>query len=98
MVFNVDVKNSFSFFETESKFVDNFMALNSQDIEFNNRKVQLEVSNKKMKEGGSGEKRSYKGGFKGGDRHEGKRDRKGFGGFDKGFKKDKKKSFGKSRF
>ncbi|MCC6371902.1 MAG: DEAD/DEAH box helicase [Bacteroidia bacterium] len=68
MVFNVDVKNSFSFFETESKLVDNFMALNSADIEFNNRKVSLEVSNRKMKEGGEGR---GGGGYKGGDRREG---------------------------
>lgn len=104
MVFNVDVKNSFSFFETESRFVDNFLAMNSQDMEFNNRKIQLEVSNPRMKEGGG------KGSFGGdGERHEKKRHRKGgFGGFEKqGFGgKDrgsfgggeKKKKFGKSRF
>jgi ATP-dependent RNA helicase DeaD len=72
MIFNVDVKNSFSFFETESKLVDNFLALNSQDIDFNNRKVSLEVSNRKMKDGpgGGGEKRSS-GGFRGGEKREG---------------------------
>lgn len=82
MVFNVDVKSSFSFFETESKFVDNFLALNSADLEFNNRKISVEVSNRKMKEGG-GERggkgfggSSYKGGFKGGERG----DRGGFKG------------------
>lgn len=99
MVFNVDVKNSFSFFETESKFVDNFMALNSQDVEFNNRKVSLEVSNRKMKEGrGDGEKRGGKGfgGFKGSDRRDGKRPRKP-GSFNSP-ERDRKKSFGKSRF
>lgn len=99
MVFNVDVKNSFSFFETESKFVDTFMGLNSQDMEFNNRKVSLEVSNRKMKEGG--EKRGFRdsdgkrprksGSFGGGS------GKKGFGR-DRGFGGDKKKSFGKSRF
>src|SRR5688572_17507601 len=69
MVFNLDVKNSFSFFETESKLVDNFLALNSADLEFNGRKVSLEVSNRKMKEGG-GERRSFGGGggYKGGER------------------------------
>lgn len=106
MVFNVDVKNSFSFFETESKYVDNFLSLNSQDIEFNNRKVSLEVSNRKMKE--SGERRGGGGGgYKGGDRKEGKRPRKsgnfsgsGKGGFgrERSFGGEKKKSFGKSRF
>jgi ATP-dependent RNA helicase DeaD len=98
MVFNIDVKASFSFFETESRYVNEFMALNSKDLEFNGRKIQLEVSNPKMKEGGSGKRPFHdgksKGGFhKGGDK----------GGFHKGgekgfFKKDKKKSFGKSRF
>lgn len=84
MVFNVDVKNSFSFFETESKFVDNFLAINSQDIEFNGRKVSLEVSHRKMRDGGGsreggsrdGEKRSggYSrsgGGYKGGEKRDG---------------------------
>jgi ATP-dependent RNA helicase DeaD len=100
MVFNVDVKSSFSFFETESKLVDNFLALNSQDIEFNNRKVSLEVSNKKMKEGGKsyGGGKSFGGGYKG-EKRDGKRPRKS-GGFDRerSFGGDKKKSFGKSRF
>lgn len=70
MVFNVDVKNSFSFFETESKYVDNFLALNNADLEFNGRKVSLEVSNKRMKDGeGSGGNRRSGGGFrKDGDR------------------------------
>ncbi len=107
MIFNVDVKNSFSFFETESKLVDNFLSLNNQDVEFNNRKISFEVSNRKMKEGG-GERRSGGssgggGNFKAGDRREGKRPRKpggfgnsGFGG-GKSFGGEKKK-FGKSRF
>jgi ATP-dependent RNA helicase DeaD len=99
MVFNLDVKSSFSFFETESKFVDAFMALNSQDIEFNGRKVSLEVSNRKMHDG---ERRGggSKGGFKGGER-EGKRPRKpgAFGGEKTGYPRgEKKKGFGKSRF
>jgi len=112
MVFNVDVKSSFSFFETESKFVDNFLALNSSDVEFNNRRIQIEVSNKRMKEGGGGgERRSgggnfeRKGGGKGGERRDGQRSRKpgSFsserGGDRGGYKGgDKKKSFGKSRF
>lgn len=99
MVFNVDVKSSFSFFETESKFVDNFLALNSQGVEFNNRAIQLEVSNKKMKEGGG----NRSGGFRGGNR-DNKRPRKpgsfssDRGGFGNKGGFDKKKSFGKSRF
>jgi ATP-dependent RNA helicase DeaD len=91
MVFNVDVKSSFSFFETESKLVDTFLALNSQDVEFNNRKISLEVSNRKMKEGGrsgDGERRGGKsfggGGYKGGEKREG-------GGFRSGEKRDGKR-------
>lgn len=73
MVFNIDVKDSFSFFETESKFVDNFIAMNTQDVEFNGRKMSLEVSHRKMRDsdGGGGERRSsggYKGGSGGGER------------------------------
>ncbi len=114
MVFNIDVKSSFSFFETESKFVDNFLALNSSDVEFNNRKIQIEVSNKRMKEGGGGGERRgggggnferKGGGGKGGDRRDGQRSRKpgsfssDRGGDRGGYKGgDKKKSFGKSRF
>lgn len=100
MVFNVDVKNSFSFFETESKFTDQFLALNQQEIEFNNRKLQLEQANKRMKEGKGGRDFSQERG--GDDRREGKRPRKpgsfsksGYGG-DKRY--EKKKSYGKSRF
>lgn len=84
MVFNVDVKSSFSFFETESKLVDTFMGLNSADLEFNNRKISLEVSNRKMKEGGrssdGGERRGGGGGrsFGGGGGYKG---REGGGGF-----------------
>ncbi len=66
MIFNIDVKSSFSFFETESKLVDEFLALNAKDLEFNNRKISLEVSNRRMKDGdGGGEKRGG-GGYKGG--------------------------------
>jgi ATP-dependent RNA helicase DeaD len=93
MVFNIDTKNSFSFFETEAKYVQEFEAINGQGIEFNGRKVSLEVSNPRMREGGGGKKQ-----------YEGKKsfEGKGKGGFKKyddgPFKKDKKKSFGKSRF
>lgn len=110
MVFNIDVKDSFSFFETESKFVDNFLALNSQGVEFNGRKVSLEVSHRKMRDSrsGDGERKGgdFKrgGGFKGGEKRDGKRprkpgsfssDRNNFGSDRSG---EKKRSFGKSRF
>lgn len=67
MIFNIDVKSSFSFFETESKLVDEFLAMNSKDLEFNNRKISLEVSNRRMKDSdGGGERRGGGGGYKGG--------------------------------
>lgn len=89
MIFNIDVKSSFSFFETESKFVDTFMSLNKSGIEFNNRAVSVEISERRYKEnsGGDGERRS------GGDRKFGgkKYGDKKFGG-DRGDRKygDKK--------
>jgi ATP-dependent RNA helicase DeaD len=104
MVFNVDVKSSFSFFETESKLVDQFLALNSSDVEFNNRKISIEVSNKRMKEGGGGSYGGGGGGYKGNkgygsDKKEfNKRPRKP-GSFSSGSdRKGEKKKFGKSRF
>lgn len=107
MVFNIDVKDSFSFFETESKFVDNFLALNTQNVEFNGRAMQLEVSNRKMREGGTGgERRGGKfegkreGGRFEGKREGGKRPRKAgsFSSEGGGFGGSKKRNFGKSRF
>ncbi len=61
MLFNIDVKNSFSFFETENKCVDEFLALNKKGIEFNARVISFEVSKAKPS-GGYGDKRSYGGG------------------------------------
>ncbi len=62
MIFNIDVKNSFSFFETENKYMDQFLALNKAGIEFNGRQISFEVSKAKPSGGGYGEKRSYGGG------------------------------------
>ena len=58
MIFNIDIKDSFSFFETETKFKDNFLALNQAGIEFNGRNLNLEESSGR---GGGG-----RGGFGGG--------------------------------
>jgi ATP-dependent RNA helicase DeaD len=44
MIFNIDIKKSFSFFETEPKFKDQFLSMNSAGIQFNNRTVNFEVS------------------------------------------------------
>ena len=82
MIFNIDVKNSFSFFETENKHMDDFLNLNKAGIEFNARPVSFEVS--KAKSGGYGEKRS----FGGGSREDGQR--KSFGG-------GERRSFGGNR-
>ncbi len=93
MVFNVDVKSSFSFFETESKFVNEFLGLNAQDLEFNNRKISLEVSNRRMKDGdGGGEKRG--GGFKSGGGYKGGGGYKSGGG---GYKGGEKREFKRPR-
>ncbi|MBS1651967.1 MAG: DEAD/DEAH box helicase [Bacteroidetes bacterium] len=93
MVFNADVKASFSFFETESRFVDTFLALNSNDAEFNGRKIKVEVSSRKSSDGrgkreGKGDKHNY-------ERQGSSRSRN-----DKPFRRDKNKSsgFGKSGF
>ncbi len=75
LIFNVDVKNSFSFFETENKCVDEFLALNKKGIEFNARVISFEVSKAKPS-GGYGEKRSYGGGS----REDGRRSYGGGGG------------------
>lgn len=90
MVFNIDIKSSFSFFETESKYVDTFMSLNNSNVEFNNRRIQVEVSNKRMKEGGE-----RKGGKGKGKRewNEGRSER-----FGHRRQSDRKSKFGKSRF
>ncbi|MES2132818.1 MAG: DEAD/DEAH box helicase [Bacteroidota bacterium] len=91
MIFNIDVKNSFSFFETENKHMDDFLNLNKAGIEFNARPVSFEVS--KAKSGGYGEKRS----FGGGSREDGQRksfgggERRSFGGNREG---GERKSFG----
>ncbi len=84
MIFNIDVKNSFSFFETENKFVDPLLALNKAGIEFNGRGISFEVSKAKPS-GGYGEKRSYGGGS----REDGQR--RSYGGGDRG---GERKSYG----
>lgn len=114
MIFNVDIKNSFSFFETESKYVDLFLAINKENVEFNNRKIAFEVSTKRMRDGddrkggsrGGFDKGRRDGGDRGGRSFGGKRERKSFGeksGFGEkrsfsGKKSGDKKVFGKSEF
>ncbi len=81
-IFNVDVKKSFSFFETEAKNAQAFVDVNDKKLQFNDRLVQIEAS-KGGKEGGGGGRRgdgagkSY-GGGRGG--YGGKREGGGYGG------------------
>ncbi len=79
MIFNIDVKNSFSFFETENKHMDDFLNLNKAGIEFNARAVSFEVSKAKPSGGGYGEKRSYGGGSRE-DGNRGGGERRSYGG------------------
>ena len=103
MLFNIDVKNSFSFFETENKHMDDFLNLNKAGIEFNARAVSFGVSKARSGGSGYGEKRSYGGGsredsgrrssFGGGSREGG--ERRSFGGNREGG--GERRSFGGSR-
>jgi len=80
-IFNVDVKKSFSFFETEAKNAQSFLNINDKGLQFNDRKVQIEAS-----KGGKGEGKSYSGGAGksygsgGGKSFGGKREGGGYGG------------------
>jgi ATP-dependent RNA helicase DeaD len=65
MLFNIEVKSSFAFFETETQFAEKFLNLNNDELFFNDRKVSLELSQKKSREGGNFERRSGGGGYKG---------------------------------
>ncbi len=80
-IFNVDVKKSFSFFETEVKNAAAFLAINEKELLFNDRKVQIEVSAGKERSGG-GERKSYSDG--------GERKSYGGGGGSRGGYGDKK--------
>lgn len=98
MVFNIDIKKSFSFFETEAQFTDTFMNLNKQDHQFNSRKVSIEISNRKMSSGG-GEGKSYGGGggkSYGSSRGESRSygEKRSYGGPSTGSGSDRKKSYG----
>lgn len=66
MLFNIEVKSSFAFFETETQFAEKFLNLNNEELFFNDRKVSLELSQKKSRDGGSFEGKRSGGGYKGG--------------------------------
>lgn len=100
MVFNVDVKPSFSFFETEPRYADQFMAAVREGIEFNGRMVSLETSSNKKSEGkGYGERKSYGGGerksYGGGERKPyGDREKRGGYGDRKSYGGGERRSYG----
>jgi len=111
MVFNIDIKNSFSFFETETRYTDNFLNLTKENIEFNGRKLELELSQKKMRESSEGrkggrERKEFSGDGGGRKRQDGdfKRSRSSNNSGGGRFKErdrersGKRKSFGKSSF
>ncbi len=66
MLFNIEVKNAFSFFETETTLNDKFLSQNNEEVFFNDRKLSFEVSQKRSREGGSGGGGSRSGGYGGG--------------------------------
>ena len=80
-IFNVDVKKSFAFFETEAKNAQSFLDINAKELQFNDRKVQIEVSSGNKGGSGGGERRgggkSYGGG---GGKSYGGGSRGGYGG------------------
>lgn len=89
MIFNVDTKGSFSFFETEGKFKDEFLKLNSENIEFNGRILSVELS--EGKKGGGGSRSGGGGGrrnFDGDGKKSFGKSRDGGGGF------ERKRSYG----
>ena len=111
MIFNVDVKNSFSFFETETDLKNKFLALNDERINFNTRTLQLEVSeNRKSGRGGDSKPFDRRGKFDkkpffakgnyGGSKPEKKRERDFDGGSRKssGSKGGRKEKFGRKSY
>jgi len=81
MLFNIEVKSSFAFFETETQFAEKFLNLNNDELFFNDRKVSLELSQKKSREGGNFERRSSGGGGYKGNSEGGYRGGNGGGGY-----------------
>jgi hypothetical protein len=63
-IFNVDVKKSFSFFETETKDAQKFLDVNAKELKFNDRKVQIEASSGGERMGRSSSESRGEGGYK----------------------------------
>jgi ATP-dependent RNA helicase DeaD len=90
-IFNVDVKKSFAFFETEVKYADVFLKINDKGLKFNDRNVQIEVSSGKKGGDDRGDRKSF-----GGGKSYGGGERKSYGG-DRGGKRDGKSAFSGNR-
>src|ERR1700739_2909728 len=92
-LFNVDVKKSFAFFETDNKFKDQILAINEKGLKFNDRNVQIELSSGRKGEGGrSSGNKSYGGG---GERRSNYGEKKSYGGGErKSYGGGERKSYG----
>ncbi|HKC67355.1 MAG TPA: DbpA RNA binding domain-containing protein, partial [Bacteroidia bacterium] len=82
-IFNVDVKKSFSFFESETKDAQAFLNVNAKELKFNDRKVQIETSSGSGDRSGRSSESRGEGGYKRRDggsssRYAGKRDGGGY--------------------
>ncbi|MHB8260540.1 MAG: DEAD/DEAH box helicase [Bacteroidia bacterium] len=63
-IFNVDVKKSFSFFESETKDAQTFLDVNAKELKFNDRKVQIEASSGGGERSGRSSEGRSEGGYK----------------------------------
>ena len=63
-IFNVDVKKSFSFFESETKDAQKFLDINAKELKFNERKVQIETSSGGGERSGRSSEGRGEGGYK----------------------------------
>ncbi|HEX7414735.1 MAG TPA: DEAD/DEAH box helicase [Bacteroidia bacterium] len=63
-IFNVDVKKSFSFFESETKDAQTFLDVNAKELKFNDRKVQIEASSGGGERTGRSSEGRSEGGYK----------------------------------
>ncbi len=77
MIFNIDLKGSFSFFESETTLKDSIININNEGYEFNGRKISIEVS--AARGGGGGDRGGFRGGDGGGRRSYGGGEKKSYG-------------------
>jgi ATP-dependent RNA helicase DeaD len=92
MIFNIEVKNSFAFFETETVLNDKFLSQNNEEVYFNDRKLSFEVSQKKQgggSFGGGNRSERFGGGKSGGYSGGGYKGGSGDRGYKGGYKGDR---------